>query len=280
MRKLILISLTILSANVYSQKGFYLKPVIEHKWHINNDLGYSVTTLQGYNINVRPLNFFTLPGLEMGIHVGYRTKNFLFETGWCTDESSTGMRYVATGYSNSIKQYYTDIFSEIDGVVYNKYPIRAGVKLFGKDSVATGKKLRWQGFLVGGYDILRRREMDEYGGYSHTFVINSNQDYVQQENVYGTQITRSHLWSIGFLLKGYNKKGRNIFNVEVHYSQGARYGQTAYRKITFTNFDGTEYHSFLQSKGSGLYITFSKDIYPINFFKKNKATSKFLLNKN
>ena len=58
MKNLFLIFLTILSVNVYSQKGFYLRPLIENKYNINPGHPYDMTTLQGYTIHVFPMNFY------------------------------------------------------------------------------------------------------------------------------------------------------------------------------------------------------------------------------
>ena len=271
----------ILSANTYSQKGFYLHPIIENKFHINPGHSYDVTTLQGYTIHVSPLNFYNyFKGFDIGIHIGYRTKNFFFETGWSSDQANAGARITAAGSLVDSIHFINEITTSM-GIVYNKYPFRIGIKLFGRDSITIGRSVRWQGFLYGGIDFLRRPGSGVVQGDGYDFIINSKQEYVRFETISeNTNETRSVLNTMGFILKAYNKKGRNILSLGLHFSRGHNH-ILAYNSMKFTNYDGIIYYGLgLVSKGSGLYITFSKDIYPINFFKKNKTTSKFLLNKN
>ena len=153
-------------------------------------------------------------------------------------------------------------------MAYSKIPLRMGIKLFGKDSVSTGKTHRWQSFLFGGFDLLIRPSIPAETGGSNTFVTDKLGHTVKYESQLGSDIRYGGLYTIGFMLKGYNKKGRSILNFSVHFSQGTRYGQTSYMNIKFTNYDGTVYRSAVISKSSGLYFSLSTDIYPKNWFKK------------
>ena len=270
---------SILSANSFSQKGFYLRPQLERKWHANPGHEYEVTTAQGFTVKVDPLNLYTGNGFDIGIHTGYISKNLFFEVGISQDGSNAGVRLIATSYSKNSNVYYLDDVYDNMGLAFIKYPLRVGIKLFGKEPIPfnSDKMIRWQGFLQGGVDFLKRqgRGGSVYGltGWSHTFIPQEG-DTLLYESFIASNVSNSYLLTLGFMLKGYNKKGRNVITFGIHYSQGKRRGQTTFNDITFTNYvDKKVYRSYVQSNCSGIYFNISKDIYPLNIFKKNKKSS-------
>jgi hypothetical protein len=264
-----------LSVNLYSQKGFYLRPIVEHKVHVNNDHPYDVTTAQGYTIRVTPINFYTSQGFDIGFYAGYRAKNCFFETGWSQDQGNQGVRLTATTFERYDNSFHkTEIVYSV-GMEYNKYPFKIGLKLFGKDSISANKKLRWQCFLYGGIDLLTRPPIPAENGSGYVFITNKYGDSVIYESQLGSNIRWGRLNTIGLMLKAYNRKGRTVLNLSVHYSQGARNQQITFTSLKFTNYDGTVYKSWVGSKGSGLYFSVSTDIYPMNFFKKKQKQADY-----
>ncbi len=271
MKNYIIIILTLLSVNMYSQKGFYLRPLIEHKYHANGDLPYEVTTAQGYTIKVTPYRMYGGRWYDIGLYVGYRTKNYFFETGWSQDQGNQGVRLSASSsnpYDSS--SFINAAIEDYMGMMFNKFPLRMGIKLFGKDSVSTGKTHRWQGFLFGGFDFLSRPPIPAEVGGGYTFITDKLGHTVEYESQLGSNSRYGGLKTIGFMLKGYNKKGRSILNFSVHFSQGVKNSQTTFMSVKFTNYDGTVYKSAVQSKSSGLYFSLSADLYPKNWFKKKE----------
>jgi|ERR1051326_1239413 hypothetical protein len=262
--------LIFITANIYSQTGFYLQPTIEHKWHINSTTPYDITTQQGYVMKIEPINFydFGLSDFNYGLLCGYQTKKLFFETGWTGDQLGIDFNIIGTACSPFDTTYYVYKSEIKSGALFNKYPFRFGLKLLGKDSVPIGKKMRWQCFLYGGIDYLRVQGTGQFGSSSWGVIINPNHDAIQFEDYESTNFYRGEiLKTIGFIFKSYNKKGKNIINFSIHYSHGNR--EMYYSIPKFTNYDQVVYMGLpVFSKGSGLYINVSKDIYPLNIYRK------------
>jgi hypothetical protein len=267
MKKYSCILFFFLTVNLYAQVGFYVRPVIEHKFHANSGTSYNVITPQGYTLKVEPINFYPLRGLDIGLYLGYRTKNFFFETGWSQDQGSHGVRISGMSYSVSDSSFYLSDVIYKTGVAYNKIPLKIGVKLFGKDSVTSGQNWNLQGFVYGGIDFLIRQPALPHDGTDYYFITDKNLDTIKGNARLGTQLKWGYLNTIGFMLKIQNRKGY-VLNLSVHYSQGSSYNQTSYSSLTFTNYDGTTYKSFISSRSSGLYLSISTDIYPLQLVKK------------
>ena len=153
--KNIIVFISILfSGDVFGQKGFYLSPILDHKWYTNNNRSCDIITQQGNVVNIYPINSHT-DGFGFGLNAGYQTKNLFFECGLALDHANLGFIIRSTdfhpiGHYSGIADY-----AEYSGkYFFARIPVRAGIKLFGKDSVFINKKLRWQGFLYGGGDYL------------------------------------------------------------------------------------------------------------------------------
>lgn len=255
------------SVNTYSQKGIYFKPLIENTVVTNQGNPYDITTQQGYTLHIRPLNCYYLKGWhDIGLHLGYRTKKVFAEIGVSSSGSNsgfvaTGMNYLPNGNG------YIDESTSRTGIMYTKYPLRMGVRLFGNDSLRKGNKKRWECFLYGGIDLLKRPGNGVMDISGMEYIINTNQDTVVLLRKSEVGAAKSYLATIGIMLKGYNKRNRNIFNISIHYSQG--HDVMSWLSMKFINYDGTVYWGKpIKTKGSGLFINISKDIYPSNIFRK------------
>lgn len=269
MKNYILVIICFLSIEMLAQKGFYVRPIVEHKFHINDGTNFNITTPQGYVLKVEPINFYPQKGFDIGLYIGYRTKNFFFETGWSQDQGNQGVRVSGLSYNAPDSSFYHTELTYKTGIAYNKIPVKIGAKIFGKDSIAAEKNWGLQGFVYGGLDFLSRQPGELTGGSAYDFITNSNMDTLKYQAKIGTQMKWAYMSSVGFMLKAYNKKGITI-NLSVHYSQGVQYNYTSYTGLTFTNHDGTVYKSYVSSRSSGLYFSISTDIYPIQLFRSNQ----------
>lgn len=170
-------------------------------------------------------------------------------------------------YQNPAKFIYTSI-------MFNKFPIRFGIKVAGADSVKVNKKLKWNLFLFGGVDIYTRPPIGIKIGSTSIYYTNPQFDSIIIDEDFINIGTRYILYSLGLSLKGYNKKGQNIVNFSVNYTQGRRFDYMSGTKLVLTNVDGYEYRQYLYSRGSGFYFTLSKDINP--FFEKQQKIKRLL----
>lgn len=268
------IKLIILSVNVYSQKGFYLHPLIENKSHVNVGYFSEVVTIKGDKFQVRPVNFYNdLNRIGFGLHAGYHTKKMFFEIGWVSDYSATTTRVVGKCMAND-STYFLDQVKNTISIPLNKFPIRVGTRVVGKDSVNPDKHVKWQCFLYAGVDLLRPSSNIKKQEFTHDFMIIPNQ-YARYENTYKAIFgNRAYSITLGTQLKAYNKKGRNIINLGIHYSLGTRL--VLFNPVHLINYDGASYWtSGIRSKASGLYISISKDIYPKNLIEIAKLPTVF-----
>lgn len=270
MKKYILAVLSLLSIAIYAQRGLYVRPIVEHKFHTNSGTSFNLVTPQGYTLKVEPINFYAQRGFDIGVYLGYRTKNFFFETGWSQDQGNQGVRVSGLSYYAGDSSFYHTELTHMSGIAYNKIPLKAGLKIFGMgDTVKNDKNWNWQGFVYGGLDFLSRQPGALTQGSSYNFITNKNLDTLKYEAKLGTNVSWSYLGTVGFMLKARNKNGITL-NMSLHYSQGARYSHTSYTGLTFTNYDGTTYKSFVSSRSSGIYFSISTDIYPLHLFRASR----------
>ena len=267
MKNYIFAVLFLVCIQAYAQKGFYVRPVLEHKFNSNSGTSFNLITPQDYILKVEPINFYAQKGLDIGFYFGYRTKNFFFETGWAQDKGNQGVRVSGLTYYAEDSTFYQTELTYTTGISYNKIPVKIGVKLFGGDSITNGKNWNWQGFAYVGLDFLSRQPGTIKGEQSFNFITSKNSDTLKYNAQLGAQGKSSYMSTIGFMLKATNKKGLTL-NLSVHYSQGSALSYTSYTGLTFTNHDGTVYKSFVGSRSSGLYFSISTDIYPVHLFKK------------
>jgi hypothetical protein len=277
MSKYWLIPLLFLFCNTYAQKGFYVRPAIERKFHANKGLTIPITTQNDYTLIVKPKRFYTAPGFNLGLNAGYRTKNWFAEIGWAQDEANSGIDLILTDYRKYNNTYYSSRMLDAGGQSYSRFGIKFGIKLFGNDSVALHKKYRWQGFLFGGLEFLIRPPIPAETGLGFVYYTNANLDSMLYSSYFSSGIRYGFMGTLGFMLKGYNKKGRNMINFSVHFSQARRYNQLSYQKINFYDYkDGSNYETYTFSKGSGLYFTISKDIFIPTKWQRMQKASKHL----
>jgi hypothetical protein len=258
-----------LSANVYSQKGFYIRPLVDSKkWYLNRDQSFSVTTPQGYNLHVKSNNYFTDAGADLGICFGYRTRRYFYEIGVSQGRTGVGADVFGLSYDSFLKSYSeANLYMENGKYLLLKIPLKMGVKVFGGDSLTTGRKLRWQGFLYGGLDFLFQINGFSSDTTEITYISDIQGDAVNYYYISPDDIMKRKtiLGNVGFMLKAYTKKRRNLFNVSVDFSQSLLlHNYFDENKIVIVNYDGTTYSHPLTSRGSSITFTISKDIY----FKK------------
>lgn len=267
MKNYIFAVLTFCCIHTYAQKGFYVRPVLEHKFNSNSGTSFNIITPQNYILKVEPINFYAQKGLDIGFYLGYRTKNFFFETGWSQDKGSQAVRVSGLTYYAADSTFYQTELTYTSGISFNKIPVKVGVKLFGVDSIPNNKNWIWQGFAFVGLDFLSRQSGTIKGEQNFNFITNKNSDTLKYNAQLGGQAKSSYMSTIGVMFKATNKKGLTL-NLSVHYSQGSALSYTSFTGLTFTNHDGTVYKSFVGSRSSGLYFSISTDIYPVQLFKK------------
>lgn len=273
----ITVFLLFLSVQLFAQKGFYVRPAIERKFHANKGLTIPITTQNNYTLIVKPKRFYTMQGFNLGLYAGYRTKNWFAEIGWAQDDANSGIDLIQTDYRKYNNTYYSSLMFDAGGQSYSRYGIKFGIKLFGSDSVALHKKYRWQGFLFGGVELMIRPPIPAETGLGFVYYTNANLDSMLYSSYFSSGIRYGIMGTLGFMLKGYNKKGKNIVNFSVHFSQARRYNQLSYQKINFYDYkDGSNYETYTFSKGSGLYFTISKDIFIPTRWQRMQKASKHL----
>lgn len=264
--KLLILLFTILCfGSVYSQNTFYISPVFQKKMETNNNIDFNFITPQNLAVSIDVKRAYAVPGFNIGFIFGYRFKNYFFETGWVQDQSGQAFVINTTAYTNTgvDSTYYNPHVSNFTSISFNKYPIRFGLKIAGADSVKLNKKLKWNLFAFGGIDVFKRPPIGISTGSLFEFPVTPAFDKVTIESEFLNFSTKAFLPTIGLTLKGYNKKGRNVINFGLHYSQGLRRYYTSGTKIVFTNVDGYKYNHAAYSKGSGFYFTISKEINPM-----------------
>lgn len=271
MKQIILIFISIVALPLYSQTGYYLHPAIEYKFDTNRNVPFDITTPQNYTIHIAPRNFTAEKTVFLGLQLGYRSKFCFFETGWAQDKFASGITVSANAYDLDKKLYYTKERKYYGGAAFNKIPLRFGVRLWGKDSVATGKKIFWQGFLFGSIDLLINRR-----GTTPTndeFIINPQEDAVSCSYYPGRSYGIITKKTMGLVIKAYTKKRNNI-NFSISYLPSFLgdlfFSSHTSSSIYFTNYDNTQYHYTTSSFGSGVYFSISTDLYTKNWFKKKR----------
>ncbi len=272
MKQFFLVFITIVALPIYSQTGFYLHPAIEYKFDINRNVPFDITTPQNYTIHIEPRNLTAEKIPFLGLQLGYRNKYCFFETGWAQDKFASGITISATAYDMDKKSYYLKERKYYGGAAFNKIPLRFGVRLWGKDTIATDKKLCWQGFLFGSIDFLISRP--EAPPINDEFLINPQGDIVNYSYHSGRSYGIIAKKTIGLMFKTFTKKG-NTINFSVSYLPSFLgdlfFSSHLSNNIYFTNYDNIEYHYTTASFGSGLYFSISTDISTKNWFKKKQA---------
>ena len=263
MRIILFLFLITLSANTYSQKGLYFHPTIESKkWYPNRNNSFSVTTPQGIVVNVKSMNLSTVSGADIGLLIGYRTKNYFFETGISQDGTLQGFSILNPNSLNNLHSAWG--YSSIGGNSnFTKFPFRMGVKLFGGDSMYSERKLRWQGFLYGGLDYLFTRGVAESASETE-FTVDTAGHSIVIFRVNELDLKHRHALfaNMGFMIKTYTKKGRTFLNISLDYRQTLQPNNILdITKVVIQNYDGHTYSSVMKTRGSCFTLTLSTDIY-------------------
>jgi hypothetical protein len=249
---------------MYSQKGFYLHPTFESKkLFLNRNASFSVTTAQGIVVNVHSMNLSTMEGADIGLLIGYRTKNYFFETGISQDRMQQGFSVLNPNSLNNLHSAWGGYSSIGGNANFTKFPFRMGVKLFGADTMYAERKLRWQGFLYGGVDYLFTRGVA--GSASDTeFIVDTAGHSIVISRVNELDLKHRHALfaNMGFMIKTYTKKGRTFLNISIDYKQTLQPNNILdITKVVIQNYDGHTYSSALKTRGSCFTLTLSTDIY-------------------
>jgi hypothetical protein len=201
--------------------------------------------------------------------LGYDNKNWFFELGTAPDESSSGVRVNVMGYRAGEQRYVREEITIKQGIYFNNYSAKAGVKIFGRDSVLHNKLLRWNWYLCGGIDLLHGAKVPLETIITKDFVLNEQGDYLTYYSHIGRALRWGFLYTFGTSLRGYNKKGNNIFTMNIYYGYGAiNRGRLSYHTNEIINFDGTRYYSSYSAGGEGVVISITKNIYFSQLTKK------------
>ena len=288
MNRFFLMCFITLSANAYSQKGFYIRPLIDSKkWYANREQSFSVTTAQGFVVDIKSENVFTNSGADIGLCFGYRTKRHFFETGISQNRTCTGIRYrifnqfpnnptIPTGTIEYYGGYY--VADEYGSFSWAKIPIRMGIRVFGSDSVLSGRKLRWEGFWYFGLDYLFGTRLTNGSSDGNIFTIDEQGHQISVYMEYKTTNTLKHslLGNTGFMIKTFTKKGRSLLNISLDFSQSLQPNRIIDQTtITIANYDGKSYSHNMKSRGSNFTLTLSTDLYPKNWFRKRQQLAEF-----
>lgn len=287
MNKVILICFITLSANVYSQKGFYLRPLVQtKKWNINREQSIKVTTAQGFILDIKSDKFTGDAGADLGLCMGYSSNRYFFESGISQDRTGVGINYQIltqvekfNTLTTNANNYFCNKISITSGkFTWLKIPFRMGVKLFGNDSIMVGRKLRWEGFWYGGIDCLFQYGLSTRQITGHSFIIDEqNHELSVYYDIGGeNKLSRTYLINSGFMIKTHTKKGRPFLNFSIDFSQSLKPKTIVDdAKIIVVNYDGMSYSSIVKARGSSLTITISKDIYTKNWFKKKQQLQQY-----
>jgi hypothetical protein len=250
---------------MYSQKGFYLHPTFESKkLFLNRNNSFSVTTPQGIVLNVHSMNLSTVSGADIGLLIGYRTKNYFFETGISQDGTLQGFTVLNPYSVNNLENGSSTGYISIGGNAnFTKLPFRMGVKLFGGDTMYSERKLRWQGFLYGGLDYLFTRGVAE-SVWGTEFIVDTAGHSIGIGTVNELDLKHRHALfaNMGFMIKTYTKKGRTLLNISIDYKQTLQPNNILdITKVVIQNYDGHTYSSLMKTRGSCFTLTLSTDIY-------------------
>ncbi len=249
---------------VYSQ-GWYVRPSIEYKINTSNNYLPDLVTNEGYIIQVRPLNVTAQKAPFLGLYVGYRKKNCFFETGLVQDYFATGIIFQGYDYNIQTNEYEQKRIRYYGGFKINRVPLHLGIRLWGSDTLKTGRKYSTVFFLNGGIDVFFYTP-HKYDYYTNQFITDSlgNTLSLSVYNDSGEQTGRFWKKNIGFSLKVNTAKRNIYFSLNYSFWTGLKGyinppGST-YTNITFIDQKGTTYSNFLAANGSGLYFSVSTNI--------------------
>jgi hypothetical protein len=254
-----------------AQQGFYVSPIFQKKWVANHQLPFDIYTKTGTVVQIKPKNFYSPRGFDIGLSVGYRKRNHFIDLTWTSDMGSQGFHIIHPIYFPKDSSIFYSYAVDYSAVIFNKYSLRYGVRLLGRDSISTGKKNRCELFLFGALDFFSRPPIPAKIGYGVTSKVDNLGHILLEETFSSTALRWGSGFTLGIMLKVFNKNNRPLFNLSAQYLQGGRYNQLSYTLLTITDYSGSKYTHTLFSKGSGFYINLSHDFYYRQYFKKKKV---------
>lgn len=254
------------------QSSWHLTPQIECKAQINlASLPFQFTdTINTFFYT--PQEFVFVKKLNYGCLVSRNFKKIKFEIGALTD-------FVTFKYKLKLVSSNGYSFTHNSSNIIRNYriPLKISILLFGRDSVASGRKYFSKLYFSFGKDIralrlsnlfkkLRYNSEREEINKKTSYGLNS--EFVVSETITSTSVPRHYSNNLGMQFSLYSRKGNNILNISVNYSFYLKGGYLA-NHIEFMANNRTYYTSD-EARVNAIYLSFSKDIGIKNYFKKQK----------
>jgi len=250
------------------QSGVYIRPQFEHKWNTCSCQGERIV-LHGATMEMVPNRFFSGSEMSFGMAVGFKRSKWLVDISASEDEALYAFKLYGFGVGNGPGY----ISTRITGATYYRTSLILGGRLIWFGKTAPSRQLRWElwGFLAAH----RWRRFDG----PSTVVLQGAWDVSATERIsysldQNIQSSLSTFLAPGLMLKGFNRKGHSIFNVHVQYALGLSPEQPFSGRMAFTHQpSGDQAYAPFSTRGVGLYVGVSKDIYLNNVFQLFKRKS-------
>jgi hypothetical protein len=277
-KSILLLCIIILPAIVFSQEGFYLRPLFNPGfWPTNPNNSFTITTPQNIKVEMRTSRFFQNQNGNVGAALGYKKNKYYLELIYTFGGANDGVEikvhnpYWGSSYFNKpnlFSENYTIISA---GNIASKITLAGGIRVVNSTIPTTGRKFNWQGFLYGGLTLYHNPSLTNFPT-RHSFIVDSlNHKIEWNMPQYDTPPKNTLLAMVGFMIKGRTAKNRN-FNIGLDFSQSLLLHIYVYEeKIVTKNYDGTTYVNYLRSRGSGFSMNISTDLFPTNWFKKRSS---------
>jgi hypothetical protein len=278
MKRNILFSCTLLIfvGQLFAQQGFYLKPIIELKWHRQRyPIDYSIQvppTNQipfAENFQIISQNNYRIPGFTIGLMAGYNFKRWSIESGICQDQTSSGINFRCLAVNQRDSSLNTTMFYSNDGITMTKVPVRFYYNIFKKDSLSHDKRnFSICASLFAGIDIFLKPAGDPsipLTGSGIDPYVGKGQYIHVTESLYDSRETWAYAKAIGITFRWY-KRNVNLLTLTLYANWAPFYMSRIELEILMP--DGTRYLHTEFADGSGLYFNISKELSFRNFRKR------------
>lgn len=263
---------TLIIGQFKAQLSFFVKPTVNFKSCVSSTAPFIYSTYSQnpssyfhyHNMNFTK-NIFN--SLDLGFTVGCKTKSekLIFELGFSTDQTQSGMYFHNMMKNESTDYYYENMISYRNGTAFPRIYAQSSVRL--KEF-----KNKSSFFLIGGFSYAYKKH---YNG-GPQLILESNDQVDQNTNLY--RITTLSVMSLNNFLVHFGLssdiyyKNKYLFDVSLFYNHGFRIMSQVNTFITIYDDQNSKkylYQSF--SKGSGIYLQLARKIqfYPRKI-KKDK----------
>ncbi len=243
------------------QQGFYLKPLSYRKCFFTREpFNMTLQTKAGNTFQFETQNFVTPPGFDIGLLVGYNFTHFSFETGIIRDGSASGFNLKGFSYNRYDSTMSGNSYSARGALGYYNFPLLVYWNIFEKDNLwHNSRQLSLQLSLFGGINIGVFPSTDKSPvSIDGTIWEMSHNQYIDiTDALSSTGESSARLYTLGISMKVY-KKGINLFNFSLWGSLGS-YGLSN-EQLSITDTDGTKYRYNFYGNGSGIYLSWTKEI--------------------